>query len=338
MSKICPVCGKKHEAANTCPYCDAMVDVSTSPVHVLLPPFPPVLKIDYSKFPDTEENRGIFKKIAPIRAELASKTWLGPFILGTVGAITCLIVFIHFIGLIIGLALIVVAWWWNRDIDVEVVVLKNKITELETELESFDCNQAEIQRQEAPIAQAKAEKARLDAENAKALLEFHETLVNNLNAATVTDLKDLPRDDIFNKMMVRAANSLKNDEKLYVACAAKAKRLKYVKSQRAYYGVSAPVYGLKGFRVHGSYGQSEPVYDYVDIGAGSMILTDKNIHLCASSGRPLKIPYNKIQGFHLYNDGLELYHGLQQPTVFVLNEIDPMQSDVIGHIIDLHTR
>ena len=52
----------------------------------------------------------------------------------------------------------------------------------------------------------------------------------------------------------------------------------------------------------------------------------------------MKIPYKKVEGFHIYDDGMELYHGLQKPIFFVFGLVDPMQRDVIGHIIGLFTQ
>lgn len=184
-----------------------------------------------------------------------------------------------------------------------------------------DCRQAELQKKEA--------------ERQKGLAELHIVLTKNLNAASTDQLEEFLG---VQSVISRYAHSVKIDEKVYVLCAATAKRLKYIKSQRANIGTSLPVYGLKGFRMYSSYGQSVPIYDYVDVGTGVMVLTNKNIHLCTSSGQPLRIPYSKIEGFHLYNDGLEIYHGLQKPTLFALKEADPLQSDVIGHIIDLFTQ
>lgn len=185
----------------------------------------------------------------------------------------------------------------------------------------------------------KAEMQKIEAEKAKQLAELHKILAKNLHATSKEQLEEFGwNDEISRSMFSSFAHSLKNDEKIFVFSPSIAKRLKYIKSVRSSYGTSAPFFGLKGFRIHSSYGQSTPVYDYVDVGSGLMVLTNKNIHLCAKSGKPLKIPYSKIEGFHLYNDGLEIHHGLQKPTLFVLKEIDPIESDVIGHVIDLHTR
>lgn len=169
----------------------------------------------------------------------------------------------------------------------------------------------------------------------KALAELHDHLMKNYKAQTKQQLVEFGiKDASFTTIMSQLAHSVKLSEKIYLATLAKAQRSKYVKSIR--YGSSMPVFGLKGFRM--SSGISIPVYDMVDVGAGLIVLTDKNIHLCAKAGKPLKIPYGKIEGFHLYDDGLELYHGLQKPTMFKFKEADPMESDVIGHIIGLFTR
>jgi len=178
-----------------------------------------------------------------------------------------------------------------------------------------------------------AERQKIKLQETKMLQEFHNFLEKNLRATSIDQLEELKRDADFYKVIGSMANSMKNDEKIYVACAAKARKSKYIKSQRV--GVSMPVFGLKGFRM--GTGQSVPIYDLVDVGVGVMILTNKNIHLCAAAGTPMKIPYNKIEGFHLYDDGMELYYGLQKPIIFIFKETDPIQSDVIGHIIGLHT-
>jgi hypothetical protein len=180
----------------------------------------------------------------------------------------------------------------------------------------------------------KIELARQEAEKARMLAEFHKFLENNLRATSTDQLEEMKKDTDFNKLIGSMAHSMKNDEKVFVACAAKARKSKYIKSQRI--GVSIPVFGLKGFRMNS--GESVPIYDLVDVGIGIMMLTNKNIHLCATWGKPMKIPYNKIEGFHLYDDGMELFHGLQKPTFFVFKETDPIQSDVIGHVIGLHTK
>ena len=179
-----------------------------------------------------------------------------------------------------------------------------------------------------------AERQRKKLVETKMLTEFHNFLEHNLRATSITQLEEMKKDADFSKVIGSMANSMKNDEKVYVACAAKARKSKYIKSQRV--GMSVPVFGLKGFRMNT--GESVPIYDLVDVAAGVMILTDKNIHLCAAAGKPMKIPYNKIEGFHLYDDGMEIYHGLQKPTYFVFKETDPIQSDVIGHVIGLHTK
>lgn len=179
------------------------------------------------------------------------------------------------------------------------------------------------------------EREKTEMKKEKALAELHNQLQKNLRATSKDQLFDFRSNDpSFQSMLNSLAHTIKNDEKIYAFCLAKARRTKYVKSQRI--SASIPVFGLKGWRM--STGESVPIYDLVDIGAGLMTLTDKNIHLCASNGKPLKISYSKIEGFHLYDNGLELYHGLQKPTIFVFKEVDPIQSDVIGHIIDLHTR
>lgn len=181
---------------------------------------------------------------------------------------------------------------------------------------------------------AEAEHQKVELEKTKMLAEFHRFLEKNLNATSTSQLAEMKKDADFYKVIGPMANSMKNDEKVYVACAVKAQKSKYIKSQRT--GVSMPIFGLKGFRM--STGDSVPIYDMVDIAAGLMLLTDKNIHLCSLAGKPMKIPYKKIEGFHLYDDGMELYHGLEKPTFFVFKESDPIQSDVIGHIIGLHTQ
>lgn len=179
-----------------------------------------------------------------------------------------------------------------------------------------------------------AERQKKKAQEAKMLAEFHSFLEKNLRATSVDQLEEMKKDADFHKVIGSMANSMKTDEKVYVACAAKAQKSKYIKSQRV--GVSMPVFGLKGFRM--STGQSVPIYDLVDVSAGIMVLTNKNIHMCAAAGKPMKIPYTKIEGFHLYDNGMELFHGLQKPTYFVFKETDPIQSDVIGHVIGLHTK
>jgi hypothetical protein len=185
----------------------------------------------------------------------------------------------------------------------------------------------------------KNELQKIEAEKTKQLAALHQILTINLHASSKDKLQEIKWDnEVSRSKFDSLASSMKNDEKIYVVCAAIAKRLKYIKSRRSNVGTSMPFFGLKGFRLYSSYGQSTPVYDYVNIGEGLMTLTDKNIHLCTHSGKPLKIPYSKIEGFHLYNDGLELYHGLQKPTLFELNAVDPMQIDTIGHIIDLNTK
>jgi hypothetical protein len=178
------------------------------------------------------------------------------------------------------------------------------------------------------------ELAKQDAEKAKALAELHQFLEKNLKATSTEHLEEVKKDADFYKVIGSMAHSMKNDEKVFVLCAAKARKSKYIKSLRT--GVSLPVFGLKGFRM--SSGESVPIYDLVDVGSGALVLTNKNIHLCAVWGKPMRIPYSKIEGFHLYDDGMELYHGLQKPTYFIFKELDPIQSDVIGHIIGLHTK
>lgn len=183
-----------------------------------------------------------------------------------------------------------------------------------------ECEEVELQKKEQ--------------EKSKLLAELHRHLEKNLTATAIDQLEEIKKDADFYSFLGTTANSMKTDEKVYVVCAARAQKSKYVRSQRT--GISMPVFGLKGFRM--SSGQSIPVYDRVDVGAGALIVTDKNIHLCAVSGKPMKIPYKKIEGFHLYDNGMELYHGLQKPTYFVFKEMDPIQSDVIGHVIGLFTK
>lgn len=184
----------------------------------------------------------------------------------------------------------------------------------------------------------KAEQDKITLTKNAALQQLHDFLIKNLNAKKPEDLTEWGMSDVTQKSIASTANSIKSDEKIFVLCKATAKELKYIKSVRESSGVSLPVYGLKGFRMNSQSGQSTPIYDYKDVGSGFIALTNKNIHLCASSGKPIKIPYSKIEGFHLYNDGLELYRGTQKPTLFLFNEVDTLQSDVIGHIIDLYTR
>ena len=187
-----------------------------------------------------------------------------------------------------------------------------------------DCRNAEHEKQEA--------------EKTKALAVFHDFLTKNLKAESPDQLDHINRDKILSETLARQANSIKNDEVIYVVCAARAKRTKYIKSQRVNFGSSCRALGLKGFRVFSSVGQSVPIYSLVEVGAGTMVLTNKNIHLSASTGQPVKIPYGKIEGFHLFNDGLQIYHGLKNPTLFFLEQVDHLQHEVIGHIIDLYTK
>jgi len=163
-----------------------------------------------------------------------------------------------------------------------------------------DCTQTELRKKEA--------------ERQKGLAELHIVLTKNLNASSTDQLEECSG---VQSVISRYAHSVKNNEKVYVLCAATAKRLKFVKSQRANRGTSLLGFGLKGRRIYSSFGQSIPIHNYVDVGTGVIVLTNKNIHLCTSSGKPLKIPYSKIEGFHLYDDGLEIYHGLQKPTLFL---------------------
>jgi hypothetical protein len=185
-----------------------------------------------------------------------------------------------------------------------------------------------------------AEKTRKELEKQKELKEFHEILTTNLKATTPEQLKPMDRNDqVSRNLMSSLAHSVKDDEKFYVITMATVKELKYIRSDRSSSGISAPAFGLKGFRVNTQFGHSNPIYDYRVVGSGMLVLTNKNIHLCASSGKPIKIPYSKVEGFHLYHDGLEVYHGTKKPTVFIFsNIVDPLQSNVIGHIIELHTR
>ena len=168
------------------------------------------------------------------------------------------------------------------------------------------------------------------------LRRLHEFLNKNLNATSPDQLNTIDCSYIDRTTLSHQANSIKNDEKIYVVCAARAKRTKYIKSQRMNFGSSCRALGLKGFRVFSSVGQSVPIYNLVEVGAGDDVLTNKNIHLSASTGQPVKIPYGKIEGFHLFNDGLQIYHGLKNPSLFFLEQVDPIQHEVIGHIIDLY--
>ncbi|MFA5330962.1 MAG: hypothetical protein WC342_01155 [Methanoregula sp.] len=179
-----------------------------------------------------------------------------------------------------------------------------------------------------------AERQKKQLEETRMLAELHRLLEKNLRATSIDQLEEFKKDAEFYALIGSMANSMKTDEKVYVACAAKAQKSKYIRSQRT--GISIPVFGLKGFMM--SSGKSVPIYDMVDVGIGVMRVTDKNIHLCAASGKPMIIPYTKIEGFHLYDDGMELYQGLQKPTYFIFKETDPIQSDVIGHVIGLHTK
>ncbi len=183
-----------------------------------------------------------------------------------------------------------------------------------------------------------AQQQKIELTKTAALQQLHNFLTKNLNAKTNQELIEWGMSDATQKSISSCAHSIKSDEKIFVLCNATAKELKYIKSVRESSGVSLPIYGLKGFRIHSSAGQSTPIYDYRDVASGIMALTNKNIHLCASSGKPVKIPYSKIEGFRIYNDGLEVYRGTQKPTLFFFREVDSLQSDVIGHIIDLYTQ
>ena len=184
----------------------------------------------------------------------------------------------------------------------------------------------------------KAEQEKIDLAKNAAIQQLHNFLTKNLNAKTDQELIEWGMSDATKKTIESSAHSIKSDEKIFILCPATAKESKYIKSVRQNIGTSLPFFGLKGWRMYSSAGQSVPIYDYRVVGSGIIALTDKNIHLCALSGKPIKIPYNKIEGFHLYKDGLEVYHGTQKPTLFIFSEVDSLQSDVIGHIIDLYTR
>ena len=179
-----------------------------------------------------------------------------------------------------------------------------------------------------------AENLAIAQQRAKMLAEYHMFFEKNLKATSIDQLEEWKNFETAFPGIHSLANSMKSDEIVYIACSAKAKKSKYMGFRR--FGLSAPVFGLKGFRMY--IGQSIPTYQMVDVALGALVITNKNIHLFTSWGNPMKIPYKKVEGFHIYDDGMELYHGLQKPIFFVFGLVNSMQRDVIGHIIGLFTQ
>ena len=117
-------------------------------------------------------------------------------------------------------------------------------------------------------------------QRAKMLAEYHMFFEKNLKATSIDQLEEWKNFETAFPGIHSLANSMKSDEIVYIACSAKAKKSKYMGSRRS--GLSAPVFGLKGFRMY--IGQSIPTYQMVDVALGALVITNKNIHLFTSWG------------------------------------------------------
>jgi hypothetical protein len=114
--KVCPACGKEHQAADACPWCGAKVEKPA------VPDIP-------ATAPDTKENRVIRAKIATKQQQIKDISQIGPIILCIIG-LPCLLLYI-----IPGLIVIGAAVWWSSSRENEKKKLQNEIKELEAELE-----------------------------------------------------------------------------------------------------------------------------------------------------------------------------------------------------------
>lgn len=119
MSKTCPSCGKTHEAAERCPYCNADVPVLKAP----------------ELAPESKEVRVLKAKIKTKKDQIADMSQTGPYALIIIGILVLVFSIFMFLGFILGAILVGVGIWWSNTRTNEERRLRNEIAELEAELE-----------------------------------------------------------------------------------------------------------------------------------------------------------------------------------------------------------
>ena len=118
MSKTCLSCGKSHQAMNFCPWCGTPVPAEPDPIDATIS--------NYSRYPDTKENRVIIQRIATKKEQIDCISETGPTLLIIFGVLGCITI----IGIIFGIILIGIGIWWSSSRQNEKKKLQNEIIDI----------------------------------------------------------------------------------------------------------------------------------------------------------------------------------------------------------------
>jgi hypothetical protein len=186
-----------------------------------------------------------------------------------------------------------------------------------------ECNTCKKSREEKAIA-----------EKEKADKELRDIYTAALRATSLETLPALNRDlNIEQNMVVKIPLT----EKIYtmIFCAVLENRVVNRKFERV--GYSFPVVGLKGLRISRSSGQLITERGLVETTRGVLMLTDKRLIVDPSDPglKPITIKYDKIEGYSVGEDYIELWMGKEYPIVIKLREKFGEESDTCAHILKM---